>query len=1063
MSTSPSDPDLPTVLSDAFAHGDLEAGRTLAEFLERRGEYDAAQQTLRAGVEKGDAVAARQLAEFHQRRGAADQADYEFRRAFDLGDTSLAETVARTLVRKNNLAEAEWIIRHVYDGESGDASLALLLAEVLELQGNLQGAVRILSSLKGVSAHRIARLFEKQGDLASAAEILRHAFERGELDAVDQLADIYIRQGELTRAADILQQAFEQGNLQVGATWAAVLGRQGNTERAISVLQELVHRGEFSAAIPFIDIIERSSDSSEQRDQLLTWLRSVLESSFRAGDKSAGIALAGILRRDGDSDRAIRIERAVNADDDEAHEMDMDAEEEDSRDRLVIAAVTSDLDDNVDQLGIDHDARALASLISSRQLQPPLAIGLYGEWGSGKTFFMKRIQTSIDLLQNDDQERRQFHSNIEHVWFNAWHYARGDIWASLLEHIFTHLSPSQSKPESIVLEALAHVRGVQQVVDQASSAVEVAQERVDELKCAVNIAEENHQLAVARVGTVAITDIWSGIGAEAVSDATLREELKSAAHSLGAGSTFDSAQELASAASEILSLGSKTITIATVGGFRSPLAWTIYAALAIGGLGFGAVTVFDELQGPVSAVLLQLGAVGGAIATWVKRQTTIGRRIIEPAWQLKKNVDNRLAEQRRKLDAELETVKQESAASAMVLLAAKEQEEEARAKLTAAQRAKNDLTGEQLLKSYLAERAGSGEYDHYLGVVGLAYRDLKDLSAFLEHAAKDEKEDTTALYRIVLYIDDLDRCDPETVVNVLDAVHLLLALPLFSVVVGVDPRWLASSLRARHSELLGGNVATTAADYLEKIFHLTYTLPPMNSQGSAALLRSSVNFVERKVGIFPYDPFVSFSSDSSISVTDSVAATEDARVFIQADSGGSGIDFSAGVVNSMVEGLTLTDADLEVLDGIAPLVATSPRRAKRFMSTYLVIRARVLSDSYCRSQFNRGEDGPDSLALLVGLFLGLPKTMQEAIKHEPSESDTVEDWAQCLVPASSERVRLEAFIATMGLMRHVRMVDVFRWEPIVAPYSGLQFVLDSMGERETGVAKGLGSSWMEHI
>ena len=47
----------------------------------------------------------------------------------------------------------------------------------------------------------------------------------------------------------------------------------------------------------------------------------------------------------------------------------------------------------------------------------------------------------------------------------------------------------------------------------------------------------------------------------------------------------------------------------------------------------------------------------------------------------------------------------------------------------------------------------------------------------------------------MLYIDDLERCEPDQVVQVLQAVHLLLAMELFVVVVGVDPRWLLRSLQ----------------------------------------------------------------------------------------------------------------------------------------------------------------------------------------------------------------------------------------------------------------------------
>ena len=39
-------------------------------------------------------------------------------------------------------------------------------------------------------------------------------------------------------------------------------------------------------------------------------------------------------------------------------------------------------------LNVEHDAEALAMLIASSKVAPPLSIGLFGEWGSGKSFFI---------------------------------------------------------------------------------------------------------------------------------------------------------------------------------------------------------------------------------------------------------------------------------------------------------------------------------------------------------------------------------------------------------------------------------------------------------------------------------------------------------------------------------------------------------------------------------------------------------------------------------------------------------------------------------------------------
>ena len=54
-----------------------------------------------------------------------------------------------------------------------------------------------------------------------------------------------------------------------------------------------------------------------------------------------------------------------------------------------------------DHLQFDQDVRAFASVIAFRDLTPPLAIALFGPWGSGKSFFMNRLQQQIEFLTVD--------------------------------------------------------------------------------------------------------------------------------------------------------------------------------------------------------------------------------------------------------------------------------------------------------------------------------------------------------------------------------------------------------------------------------------------------------------------------------------------------------------------------------------------------------------------------------------------------------------------------------------------------------------------------------------
>lgn len=138
----------------------------------------------------------------------------------------------------------------------------------------------------------------------------------------------------------------------------------------------------------------------------------------------------------------------------------------------------------------------------------------------------------------------------------------------------------------------------------------------------------------------------------------------------------------------------------------------------------------------------------------------------------------------------------------------------------------------------LIEEARSGRYDQYRGLLGKVHKDLERLSENMDEAKQQWQaaggKGKPPLERIVLYVDDLDRCSPRKVVDVLAAVHLLLALPMFVVVVAVDPRWLHRCLQQHHAELFSHGDARPL-DYLDKIFQVVYALRPMGSAADALI------------------------------------------------------------------------------------------------------------------------------------------------------------------------------------------------------------------------------------
>ncbi|MGH8917796.1 MAG: P-loop NTPase fold protein, partial [Actinomycetes bacterium] len=95
-----------------------------------------------------------------------------------------------------------------------------------------------------------------------------------------------------------------------------------------------------------------------------------------------------------------------------------------------------------DLVGIEAEVNAFAHLIAAKTLTPPLAIGLFGDWGAGKSYFLRSVQRRIDQLVGTEAAEAQsppFYRSIAQIEFNAWQYVEGNLWASLLEHLFRNL------------------------------------------------------------------------------------------------------------------------------------------------------------------------------------------------------------------------------------------------------------------------------------------------------------------------------------------------------------------------------------------------------------------------------------------------------------------------------------------------------------------------------------------------------------------------------------------------------------------------------------------------
>ncbi len=227
----------------------------------------------------------------------------------------------------------------------------------------------------------------------------------------------------------------------------------------------------------------------------------------------------------------------------------------------------------------------------------------------------------------------------------------------------------------------------------------------------------------------------------------------------------------------------------------------------------------------------------------------------------------------------------------------------------------------------LIDAVRQDRYERYRGLLGRVHEDLRALDRDM-HAARAEwqlagSQGPPPLERIVLYIDDLDRCSPRKVVDVLAAVHLLLALPLFVVVVAVDPRWLRKCL----------DEVGLPPEYLDKVFQIVYTLRPMGTN-TAALVNAMLPKQEDGTERIPSARPSAGESGSTATGPKSARPPE----YRSRPHGSEVRELRTGPLH-------LRKEEREYLHRIAPRLPT-PRSVKKLVNLYRLVRVGVRDDEF---------------------------------------------------------------------------------------------------------------------
>ncbi len=506
-----------------------------------------------------------------------------------------------------------------------------------------------------------------------------------------------------------------------------------------------------------------------------------------------------------------------------------------------------------DKLGFKHDILSLANVISMKAVNPPLAIGLFGNWGTGKSFFMEKLCVKVDefsIIAKKENEinkekyekdkaaninaikpaESKYVENIVQVKFNSWHYSDANLWASLITEIFDSLKKfslkEHKKSEIEKLEIAMQTAGKQKEAETKMN------EELKKLTCKREIEKD---------GLAKVTGIK--YAKEILKNFFTNENVKDLDTNIvgivKSKTELEGYIKKIKDSGKILYIGRQILNL---------LSWQVAAASLIAFLLSLILFVFSNTRGIQFHDLLSIS--GWKIyfewfTWWSSALIIFVSKVMTGVAEAFKNVKDA----KEKLENVIKTIDTEPIDAELIKLKSDLENSTAaisnlNKKIAGIEQELIDIESGKKLFDFIDSKSKDTNYTQQLGVISWIRKDFSRLDELLRmqyELNSEEKKKFQNPYevhlkidRIILYIDDLDRCPQDIVVKVLEAIHLLLAFPLFIVVVGVDPRWLDNSLKDKFKVQFGNEV--TSYDYLEKIFQIPFALKPITPEGKKSLI-----------------------------------------------------------------------------------------------------------------------------------------------------------------------------------------------------------------------------------
>ena len=509
----------------------------------------------------------------------------------------------------------------------------------------------------------------------------------------------------------------------------------------------------------------------------------------------------------------------------------------------------------VDRLGIDGEVNALSAMIAAEKTDPPLSIGLFGDWGSGKSFFMGRMRSRISEIAKrsaiciKDGQKSDYHSNIVQISFNAWHYMDANLWASLVTHIFdnlaAHLARENKTPiEDKKKEIVKNIKSAQEMLQKAEEDESKAQEELKSANGVLNSSKDEVASGKRSIEQLTPREMAKSV----MATEKIMTRINGAISLVGLDDAPNTIEELENTINDCRKISQRLQKfLGSLGKSNwQKFWWFVFLFFITTVPGFVVWIICSSMDGEFQFLSTVISGVSGFVV-WLRPKLKAVNKGFD---ELEAARDAAYAEMDKSYYKETERLRGEVEIAEQLYESARKKVELAKKRLDTAKKEREDIEVGKRLYDYIMERSNDSKYKDKLGIVSMIREDFKGLSKLLIDSNKERDQGKSGnVERIILYIDDLDRCPSDRVVEVLQAIHLILAFKLFIVVVGVDCRWILHALRKEYSAF-GGNGddsgennrkwQTTPHNYVEKIFQIPFALEQMKDKGYKELVDSLI-------------------------------------------------------------------------------------------------------------------------------------------------------------------------------------------------------------------------------